>query len=196
MFLALDPGTRAAPVLEEDARIQVTNSAPDVNPDEILAVLDSDTRAYLKVLINGAGKGLAGRALDLRQVFRRLGPLHRDLDRLNSLVVQRRRNLARLVHNYGSTVSRLGKEDEDLTALVNNASKVFTRLSQEDTRISERRVTPAQRAAPDGGHAREGRRAGPGGGADLRGAASRRAPDRRRQLRAPAAGADRRAGPA
>jgi phospholipid/cholesterol/gamma-HCH transport system substrate-binding protein len=136
MFLALDPGTEEARALEEDERIPVKNSAPDVNPDEILAVLDSDTRAYLKLLINGAGKGLAGRALDLRQVFRRLGPLHRDLDRLNSLVVQRRRNLARLVHNYGSTVSRLGQEDEDLTALVSNASKVFTRLSREDTQIS------------------------------------------------------------
>jgi phospholipid/cholesterol/gamma-HCH transport system substrate-binding protein len=137
MFLALDPGTEDARALEEDERIPVVNSAPDVNPDEVLSVLDSDTRAYLKLLINGAGKGLANRALDLRQVFRRLGPIHRDLDRLNSLVVERRRNLARLVHNYGSTVSRLGREDEDLTALVLNASKVFTRLSREDTRISE-----------------------------------------------------------
>ena len=137
MFLALDPGTRAAPVLEEDDRLGVANSVPDVNPDEVLSALDSDTRAYLKLLIAGAGKGLAGRALDLRQVFRRLGPLHRDLDRLNTEVVERRRNLARLVHNYGSTVSRLGREDEDLTALVSGASKVFSRLSQEDARISE-----------------------------------------------------------
>src|SRR5918992_5054921 len=137
MFLALDPGTRAAPVLEEDGRIGVANSAPDVNPDEVLSALDSDTGAYLKLLITGAGKGLANRSDDLRQVFRRLGPLHRDLDRLNSEVVERRRNLARLVHNYGSTVSRLGREDEDLTALVSGASRVFSRLSQEDAQISE-----------------------------------------------------------
>ena len=137
MFLALDPGTRAAPLLEEDGRLGVANSVPDVNPDEVLSALDHDTRAYLKLLIAGAGKGLAGRGLDLRQVFRRLGPLHRDLDRLNTQVVLRRRNLARLVHNYGSTVSRLGREDRDLTALVSSASRVFSRLSQEDLRISE-----------------------------------------------------------
>jgi phospholipid/cholesterol/gamma-HCH transport system substrate-binding protein len=137
MFLALDPGTKSARVLEEDERIPVNNAVPDVNPDEVLSALDADTRSYLKLLIAGAGKGLKGRALDLREVFRRLGPLHRDLDRLNSLVVQRRRNLARLVHNYGSTVSRLGREDEDLTALVRDASKVFTRLAQEDTQISD-----------------------------------------------------------
>ena len=137
MFLALDPGTRSAPLLEENDRLGVANSAPDVNPDEVLSALDSDTRSYLKLLITGVGKGLAGRGLDLREVFRRLGPLHRDLDRLNSQVVLRRRNLARLVHNYGSTVSRLGREDESLTELVSSASKVFSRLSQEDAQISE-----------------------------------------------------------
>jgi phospholipid/cholesterol/gamma-HCH transport system substrate-binding protein len=137
MFLALDPGTRGAATLEENQRIPVANSAPDVNPDEVLSALDADTRDYLKLLLNGAGKGLAGRGEDLREVFRRLGPLHRDLDRLNSLVVERRRNLARLVHNYGSTISRLGREDKDLTALVLNASKVFGRVAQEDVRISD-----------------------------------------------------------
>ena len=69
-------------------------------------------------------------------MFRRLGPLHRDLAAINSEVVKRRQNLARLVHNYGSTVSRLGEEDEDLTALVKSASRVFGRLSHEDARIS------------------------------------------------------------
>ena len=136
MFLALDPGSRSEPAVPEGGTIRVDNTAPDVNSDEILAVLDADTRAYLKLLIGGAGKGLRGRSGDLREVFRRLGPLHRDLAAINSEVVKRRRNLARLIHNYGSTVSRLGREDEDLTALVANASRVFGRLSREDERIS------------------------------------------------------------
>ena len=45
----------------------------------MLAALDADTRAYLKLLITGAGKGLEGRGNDLREVFKRLGPMHRDL---------------------------------------------------------------------------------------------------------------------
>jgi len=69
-------------------------------------------------------------------VFRRLGPLHRDLAAINGEVVKRRRNLSRLIHNYGSTISRLGREDEDLTALVANASRVFGRLAEEDGQIS------------------------------------------------------------
>ena len=136
MFLALDPGSRSEPAVPEGGTIRVDNTLPDVNSDEILAMLDADTRAYLKLLIGGAGKGLRGRSGDLREVFRRLGPLHRDLAAINTEVVKRRRNLARLVHNYGSTVSRLGREDEDLTALVGNASRVFARLAEEDAQIS------------------------------------------------------------
>ena len=136
MFLALDPGSRSEPALKEGAVLSAANTLPDVNADEILQVLDTDTRAYLKLLINGVGKGLKDRRHDLRQVFARLGPLHRDLDALNTEVVKRKRNLAKLIHNYGSTMERLGKEDRDLTALVRNSDRVFGRLAQEDTRIS------------------------------------------------------------
>ena len=137
MFLALEPGSPSEPAVPEGGTVTVGNTLADVNADEILRMLDADTRSYLKLLLNGAGKGLKGRSNDLREVFARLGPIHRDLDELNTEVVKRRRNLARLVHNYGSTVTRLGKEDEDLRALVFNASRVFGRLSREDGRISQ-----------------------------------------------------------
>ena len=47
--------------LPRDGRIGVEGTAPDVDPDEILAALDADTRPYLKLLVAGAGKGLRGR---------------------------------------------------------------------------------------------------------------------------------------
>jgi phospholipid/cholesterol/gamma-HCH transport system substrate-binding protein len=136
MFLALDPGSRSEPALAEGDMVKADNTLPDTNADEILKVLDSDTRGYLKLLLNGAGKGLKDRRHDLRQVFYRLGPLHRDLDALNTEVVKRKRNLARLVHNYGSTISRLGREDRSLASLVRNNAAVFKRLALEDQNIS------------------------------------------------------------
>ncbi len=136
MFIAVDPGTPGSPVLKEDETIRINATAPDVNPDQILSALDHDTRDYLKLLINGAGKGLEGRGNDLRQVFVRLGPIHRDIAELNELVATRRKNLRRLIHNYSSTVQRLGKEDRALTDLVRNNSEVFDKLAREDTQIS------------------------------------------------------------
>ena len=136
MFVELDPGTKAEPLMREGDAIPVANTAPDVDADEILSALDTDTRNYLVLLINGVGGGLRGRGGDLREVFARLGPLHRDIRRLNSAVAERRRNLARLVHDYGGTVDELGKRDADLRRLVASASAVFDSWSREEANIS------------------------------------------------------------
>jgi phospholipid/cholesterol/gamma-HCH transport system substrate-binding protein len=136
MFLALDPGSPSEPLLDEGDTIPINATAPDVNPDEVLSALDADTRDYLKLLINGAGKGLEGRGGDLREVFTRLGPLHRDVAELNELVATRRRNLSRLIHNYSATIQRLGREDEALTELVDSSGDVFDKLAREDVQIS------------------------------------------------------------
>jgi phospholipid/cholesterol/gamma-HCH transport system substrate-binding protein len=137
MFIALDPGSDSARPLEEGDVVPISSSAPDVNADEVLEALDADTRAYLKLLIHGAGRGLADRRHDLREVFARLGPLHRDLRVLNTEVVKRKRNLRRLISNYGSTMERLGREDRALTSLVRDSGQVFSRLARQDQRISE-----------------------------------------------------------
>ena len=136
MFVELDPGSRDAPLMREGDTIPIENTAPDVDADEVLSAMDRDTRDYLVLLINGAGKGLRGRGGDLREVFRRLGPLHRDLRRLNSAIAERRRNLARLVHDYGGTVDELGRRDRDLARLVASSSAVFESLGNEEENIS------------------------------------------------------------
>jgi phospholipid/cholesterol/gamma-HCH transport system substrate-binding protein len=136
MFVELDPGTRGEPLMQEGDAIPVENTAPDVDADEVLSALDRDTRDYLVLLINGAGGGLRERGGDLRQVFRRLGPLHRDIRRINTAIAERRRNLARLVHDYGGTVDELGRRDRDLTRLVASSSAVFEAWAREEDNIS------------------------------------------------------------
>ena len=60
MFVEVDPGSKTAPVVSPGFTIPVSNTSPDVNLDEVLSSLDSDTRAYLTLLVNGAGQGLKG----------------------------------------------------------------------------------------------------------------------------------------
>ena len=86
MFFELDPGTKTAGEVAEGDTLPIANTAPDVNLDEILEGLDCDTQAYLRLLLVGAGKGLEGRGKDLGQVLGSLGPLNRDLARLNTRV--------------------------------------------------------------------------------------------------------------
>ena len=137
MFIELDPGTRSAAVMKEGERIGVENTRPDIDPDEILSALDTDTRAYLQLLVNGLGKGLKGRGDDLREVFKRFEPLHRDLARVQGAFAERRQGLSRLIHNYGSLTNELADKDQDLTRLVEASGQVFEAFASEDDNISE-----------------------------------------------------------
>ncbi|HEX2234436.1 MAG TPA: MlaD family protein [Thermoleophilaceae bacterium] len=135
MFIEVDPGS--GPALREGDRLQVEATLPDVDPDEALSSLDADTRDYLKLLITGAGKGLRGRGTDLRETFARLGPLHRDLARLNTAVARRRHNLRRLVNRYGSLMTELGAKDRETVRLVRASEDALDAFASEDRNISE-----------------------------------------------------------
>jgi phospholipid/cholesterol/gamma-HCH transport system substrate-binding protein len=134
MFVEVDPGTGR--VLEEDERISVANTLPDVDPDEIYEALDEDTRPYLKLLVSGAGKGLDGRGDDLNEVFRRFEPLHRDLARVMEATARRRDALKRLIHRYGLLMTHVGRRPEELQRLVTASRAVFDALASEDRNIS------------------------------------------------------------
>jgi phospholipid/cholesterol/gamma-HCH transport system substrate-binding protein len=134
MFLEVDPGEGKP--LPKDGRIQISNTLPDIDPDEFLAALDSDTRNYLKLLISGAGKGLDHRGTDLREVLRRLGPLHRDLARTSKAVAERRHNMRRLVNRYGLLMTELGKSDKDISRLVKSSDTTLGAFADEDQNIS------------------------------------------------------------
>lgn len=136
MFIELDPGANSAPRLQSDGTIPVQNTTPNVNPDEIWSVLDSDTRSYLQLLVNGAGGGLAQNGDNLRAALSRLEPLHEDLDRINAAVAQRRDNLARLIHNYGDLMNTLGDRDRDLTNLVTQSNQVLGAFAQQNQNVS------------------------------------------------------------
>ena len=123
-------------MLAEGGRIPVANTLPDVDPDEIYAALDADTRPYLKLLVSGAGKGLRGRGDDLREVFRRFEPLHRDLARVTRATARRRVALKRLIHRYGLLMDELGRHPDDLRRLVSASRAVFDALAGEDQNIS------------------------------------------------------------
>jgi phospholipid/cholesterol/gamma-HCH transport system substrate-binding protein len=142
MFLEVNPG-RGRPV-PEGGTVPLRNTLTDVNPDEFLSMLDADTRDYLVLLVNGAGRGLEGRGRDLREVFRLFEPTHRDLARVNAAVATRRASLRRLVNSLGRLSGELAGKEDDLAELVDSAAAVFRSYAREDQNISR-----AVRELPD-----------------------------------------------
>ena len=136
MFIELQPGSDDSPAAKAGYTIPISATAPDVNPDEILAELDADTRDYLKLLIGDAGRGLDGRGEDLREVLRRFEPTHRDLARVNTAVATRRKNLRHLITSLNTLNGELAKRSDDLAGLVNSSSAVMDEFASEEANIS------------------------------------------------------------
>ena len=137
VFLELNPGTKSAPLAKGGFTIPVTNALPEVNVDEILSALDGDTRAYLNLLVNGAGQGLKGRGgSELSQVFKRFLPTHRDLARLNRAVAVRGTNLQRLVNSLQRLNTALATKQGQIVQLVDASATVFRAFASENGNIS------------------------------------------------------------
>lgn len=136
MFVALNPGSDAAPLASENWTIPIQNTLPDINPDEVYDFLDADTRDYLKLLINGAGEGLKGRGLDLQDVFRRFEPTHRDLARVSRAVARRHTNLERLINRLNLLNQSLAGRGNQLADLVQSSAAVFRAFASEERNLS------------------------------------------------------------
>jgi phospholipid/cholesterol/gamma-HCH transport system substrate-binding protein len=136
MFLELDPGTNYDPNSNDDeyqngGTIPVANTAPDTNTDQILSALDGDTRAYLRLLLVGAGQGLNGRGKDLGKLLGSLGPINRGLARLNTEVAKRKENLATLIHNMNLLWGRVGEDGQGIEQLVSASDQALGAIASQ-----------------------------------------------------------------
>jgi phospholipid/cholesterol/gamma-HCH transport system substrate-binding protein len=135
MFVEIDPGSRRAPVARAGFTIPLANTLPDVNPDEILAALDQDTRDYLQLLVQGAGEGLRGGGPTLQDVFARFRPTHRDLAKVTTLVGRRHQNLAHLIHSLSLLDGELATRGPQIRTLVRAASRTFGAIASEQANL-------------------------------------------------------------
>lgn len=137
MFVELDPGSRSAPMVKPGFTIPVSGTLPDINLDEVLSSLDGDTRAYLDLLVNGAGQGLKGQGGNqLAQVLERFEPTHRDLARVSEAVAVRGASLRRLVSSLARLSTALAAKRVQAVQLVDSSSRVFGALAPEEESIS------------------------------------------------------------
>ncbi len=135
MVAELSPGTPSKGRLAEGALLPVSQTNPDVNPEEFFAMLDADTRDYVKLLLGSGAEGLRGQGRALSATLRRFEPTGRDFVRFSRLLVKRRRNLARVIHNFGALAEELGAKDEQLAAFVDSSSAALRAFSNQERNV-------------------------------------------------------------
>ena len=135
MVVELDPGTDAAPAIEEGETIPVSQTLPDVNLDEVLAALDEDTRHYLQVLLNDGAIGLRGRGDDLGDTLRQFKPTARALRKVNTALARRKDNIKRALHNFSLLSEELGDKNDDIARFVVDSNAVLSVLAGQEASI-------------------------------------------------------------
>ena len=137
MVIELDPGSDDAPTVPEGFTIPSANSAPNVNFDQILASLDGDTRAYLRLLLAGGSEALGTPAKSQRfgDLLRRIYPTTRDLAKVNGAIAERRENLRRVITNFKLIAEEVGKADTQLADFVTSQNSVFGAFAESESSI-------------------------------------------------------------
>jgi phospholipid/cholesterol/gamma-HCH transport system substrate-binding protein len=148
MYLALDPGTKSAGAVNSGGMLSAAATSPDIDVDQILQNLDSDTRDYLLLLLAGGSQafrdvGNAGpipseaAVADLRGTFKRFAPLNRDTQTFTKLLQQRGQDISRSIHGLQEVTRALGGVDGRLTSLINSSNTNFSAISSQDVALEQ-----------------------------------------------------------
>ncbi len=127
-FLEVDvsPGRPAAGPLPDGSTIGTARSSIPVATDQVLSVLDADTRAYLQLLTEQAGIALHGTGGQLAGALHQLAPLSTEARQIGSMLAERNRLIAQLVGDSTAIFRTLGHRHVELARVLGAATRVLS----------------------------------------------------------------------
>jgi phospholipid/cholesterol/gamma-HCH transport system substrate-binding protein len=140
MSIQVEPGTPdlsqpGGGVLHDGDTVPESATQPNVNPDEVFAGLDADSRRYLGILANAGGQGLEGRGVDLRRIIQAGYPTLKDASVLTKAIADRRAKVKRLVSNLQLLSHAAAGKDKELTQLVAATSAVVSTVGSREAKL-------------------------------------------------------------
>jgi len=138
-FVDILPGSPSAPVLtDDDEPIPTTQTAAPVQFGDLLAALQSDTRADLQVFLKEYSAGLAGEgARGFNQSFRNGEAAFKNAAIVNqaSLGIEPTKDIQRLLKGQAKTFRALVTDEAALKDLVTNFNTTAGAFAQEDVAL-------------------------------------------------------------
>ncbi|MGE4425132.1 MAG: MlaD family protein [Solirubrobacteraceae bacterium] len=131
MRIELSPGTPGGPLMPDGGTVPRSRTSSPVPLADLMSSLDGDTRDFLVTLLDGVGRGVEGRAPDLRKVLLAFGPTVDQLHEVTRVLARRQRSVARLVSNV-SRVTRAAASDGRLADLVVTGNRTLSALARQD----------------------------------------------------------------
>jgi len=136
MTIEIDPGHKGEPV-EGGHNFPLSQTEPSIQFEAFLSALDADTRQYVQLLVAGGAQAFGSRGRQLSGAFRRLQPFAHYVADLNRAVAQRRKELARVIHNFGLLTTELGRRDAQLERFVTSSGDALGDFANQQQALQE-----------------------------------------------------------
>ena len=137
MVIEMNPGSPSSGEIARGGTLPISRTLPNVNPDQILAGLDTDTRAYLQMLVNGGGEGLNDNSNELSATLKRFDPITVYLAQIGKEMGRRQAYIKQGIHNFRLLAEELGARDTQLARWVRSSNDVFTVFADQQSNLRE-----------------------------------------------------------
>ena len=135
MVIELNPGSTSSGEIARGGTLPIARTLPNVNPDQILAGLDTDTRAYLQMLVNGGGEGLNDNSNELSATLKRFDPITVYLAQIGKEMGRRQAYIKQGIHNFRLLTEELGARDTQLARWVRSSNDVFAVFADQQNNL-------------------------------------------------------------
>jgi virulence factor Mce-like protein len=127
-FLELDilPGDPATGTLVPGGTIDASRTSIPVNTDQVLDVLNADTRSYLQILTEQAAVALHGTGGELGQALQRLAPLSSAARQIGAALAERDHLISELVGESNAIFHTLGRRHQELASIIGAGTKLLS----------------------------------------------------------------------
>lgn len=128
-YISIDPGDLSKP-LPSGSTIEPDKTTTPVELDDALNVLDPDTRAGLRILINEAGIALAGRGADFNETLTQLPPALDAAKRVVSEVNQENVKLRSAITQGDRVLQTITPKSDDFADMIASAANALQTAAQ------------------------------------------------------------------
>ncbi|MDX6626294.1 MAG: phospholipid/cholesterol/gamma-HCH transport system substrate-binding protein [Solirubrobacterales bacterium] len=157
MVVEVSPGTGKKQIAD-GTKFTLAQTEPNTNLDAFLASLDADTRQYLQLLVAGGAQGIGGRGKQFGNALRRFQPFVHYVAKLNKAVAARHVALSRVIHDFGSLTTELGRHDAEIRRFVTSSDAALGNFANQQQSIQDAlREFPATLTAVKAGFASSNR---------------------------------------
>lgn len=136
MTIELDPGSPNRPAVKDGGILPQAQTTSQVQLDEAVAALDSDTRGYFQQLMQASATGFKGNAKTFQRVLRAAAPTARQTHRVLEVLTERRRALSNTVSKLGSLSKAIGEHDRAVGDTLDRAAVTLQTIGGRDRELS------------------------------------------------------------